>query len=93
VTVLGTDLLEEAMTKHADLRGPGRAWLRISRSERWTNLDDIRKTWQYTDCVDGVTCFNLKGNSYRLWALVNYAAETIIIRKIETHAEYSKKKR
>jgi mRNA interferase HigB len=93
VTVLGTDVLEAAMKKHADLRSPGAAWLRISRSERWTDLVDLRKTWRDTDFVDGETCFNIKGNSYRLWAIVNYDAELIILTKLETHAEYSKKKR
>jgi len=39
----------------------------------------------------GETIFNVKGNSYRLFALVNYEVQTIIITRVMTHAEYSKR--
>ncbi len=92
MTVLGTDVLLEAMGKHADLRGPGASWLKIASAARWKSLVEVRKTWRDTDFIDPETCFNVKGNRYRLWALVNYGAQTIIITRIETHAQYGKKK-
>lgn len=42
-----------------------------------------------TDCVKGQTIFNIKGNRYRLLAVVNYASQTIVVKMLLTHAEYS----
>ncbi len=78
------------MKKHADLRGPGAAWLKVARTQGWKSLAELRRTWRDTDCVEGKTIFNVKGNRYRLFTLVNYEAQTIIITRVMTHAEYSK---
>jgi len=91
VTVLGIDVLEKATKRHADLRGPGAAWLTVARSQSWKSLAEIRRTWRDTDCVEGETIFNVKGNSYRLFALVNYETRTIIITRVMTKDEYSKR--
>jgi len=47
-------------------------------------------TWRNTDCVKGLTIFNIKGNRYRLIASANYVSQTIIVRMLVTHAEYSR---
>ncbi len=52
---------------------------------------ELRQTWRGTDFAGGETIFNIKGNSYRLFALVNYEAQTIIVRRLVTHAEYDKR--
>lgn len=62
----------------------------IARQARWKNLNEVRLTWRNTDCVNGMTIFNIKGNRYRLIATVNYASQTIIVRMLVTHAEYSR---
>lgn len=93
MTVLGTQVLDKAMKDHADLRGSGAAWLKIARAEKWASLVELRKTWPASDPAGDETVFNIKGNSYRLSALVNYEAQTIIITKVETHAEYTKRLR
>jgi mRNA interferase HigB len=61
------------------------------RRQRRTNLNDLRQTWRNTDCVRGETIFNVKGNTYRLIATVNYESQTIIVQRLVTHAEYSKR--
>ena len=50
----------------------------------------MRQTWRNTDCVKGKTIFNIKGNSYRLIATVNYESQTIVLKMLVTLAEYSK---
>ena len=91
VTVLGTEVLETAVRQYGDLRKPIAAWLKVAKSSSWKHLVELRQTWRDTDYVDGQTVFNIKGNSYRMYALVNYEAQTIIVQKLTTHAEYSKK--
>ena len=74
MTVLGIEVINQAITKHGDLENPLKAWLSIAKRAAWKNLVDVRQTWRDTDCVDGDTIFNIKGNRYRLYALVNYEA-------------------
>jgi len=64
-------------------------WLMIARDAKWKNLNEVRLTWRNTDCAKGSTIFNIKGNRYRLIAIVNYASQTIVIKNLVTHAEYS----
>jgi mRNA interferase HigB len=40
--------------------------------------------------VDELTVFNIKGNSYRLIAAINYKSQTIFLKSVLTHAEYDK---
>ena len=86
--VLGTEVLDGAKKTHRDLTSPVATWLAIARGARWKNLHEVRLTWRSTDCVKGKTIFNIKGNRYRLVAVVNYASQTIVVRMLLTHAEY-----
>ncbi len=88
--VLGTEVLDKAILAHRDLTSSVATWLMIARGANWRNLSEVRQTWRNTDCVKGKTIFNIKGNKYRLIAIVNYASQTIIERMLITHAEYSK---
>ena len=89
--VLGTEVLAKASSTHRDLTNPIAAWLTIARLAKWKNLNELRLTWRGTDCVKGQTIFNIKGNKYRLFATVNYSSQTIIVKDLVTHAEYSKR--
>jgi mRNA interferase HigB len=91
VRVLGTEVLDKAKQRHADLAGPLTTWLSVAQQAAWKSLPEVRRTWRDTDYVSGITIFNIKGNSYRLLALVNYAAQTLIVKEVLTHAVYSRK--
>lgn len=92
VRILGTKVLDEAIRKHADLGSPIAVWLTIARIAKWKNLNELRQTWRDTDSVKGQTIFNTKGNKYRLLAMVNYPSQTLIIKELVTHAEYTSKR-
>lgn len=87
--VLGTEVLDKAKKLHRDLASSLATWLMIAREAKWKNLNEVRLTWPNTDRVKGKTIFNIKGNRYRLIAIVNYASQTIIVRMLVTHDEYS----
>jgi mRNA interferase HigB len=87
--VLGTEVLDKAQKAHGDLASSVAVWLSIARESKWSNLAEVRRTWRNTDCVKGKTIFNIKGNRYRLIAILNYASQTIVVKMLLTHAEYS----
>jgi mRNA interferase HigB len=88
--VLGTEILDAAKRTHRDLASSVAAWLMIAREASWKNLNELRRTWRSTDCVKGKTIFNIKGNRYRLIAIINYASQTIVVRMLVTQDEYSR---
>lgn len=89
--ILGTNVLEDAIRKHSDLRPSLATWLTVAGGAKWKNLSELRQTWRNTDSVKGRTIFNIKGNRYRLLAIVNYESQAIIVKELVTHAEYTKK--
>lgn len=89
--VLGTEVLDKASRRHRDLTTSIATWITIARGAKWKSLHEVRQTWRNTDCVKGQAIFNIKGNKYRLLATVNYESQTIIVKDLITHAEYSKR--
>ncbi|MBD2633920.1 type II toxin-antitoxin system HigB family toxin [Limnothrix sp. FACHB-881] len=75
-------------------------WFKIVSRARWTSFEDARKTFPSVDRVGEFLVFNICGNKYRLIAvLTNYchlqsdgslSNAKLLIKKICTHAEYSK---
>lgn len=88
--VVGEGVIDKAIKKHGDLSGPLSAWFKIASTETWEGLNAIRKTFPSTDGVAGKFVFNIKGNSYRLIATINFRSQTLFIEHVLTHAEYDK---
>jgi mRNA interferase HigB len=75
-------------------------WFKIVSEARWTSFEHMRKTLASVDRVGEFLIFNISGNKYRLIVeLKNYchlqsdgspSNAEFVIKKICTHAEYSK---
>lgn len=98
MTILNTRVLKRFIRKHRDAAGPLDRWVDLASCAEWLSIVDVRKVFPFADGIvlkatDGAlvaTVFNIKGNQYRLVAVVDYTAATIIVREMLTHAEYSK---
>jgi mRNA interferase HigB len=75
---------------HADAATPLDVWYRIAKSSRWRKLVEVRAACPSAEAVGELTVFNVKGNTYRLIARIDYRSGTIFIRAILTHADYDK---
>ncbi len=77
--------------KHANSKIALEEWYKkVSKSE-WSNLNELKETFQSADYVgNNRVVFNIKGNDFRLVAIVIYVSKKLYIRWIGTHAEYSK---
>jgi len=68
-----------------------RDWYFKTKRSEWDNLNDIKQTFNSVDYVgNNRYVFNIKGNDYRLVAIIVFASKKIYIRFIGTHAEYDK---
>ena len=66
------------------------SWYRIMKHTDFNTLTQLRQTFPSAARVGKLTVFNIGGNKARLIAAIQYNTHRIYIRRILTHAEYSK---
>ena len=67
-------------------------WCLVTKRARWKNLADLHADFPHADLVGVFTVFNIGGNKYRLIAIVKYRWQTVYIRHIVSHREYTREK-
>ena len=83
--------IKEFSALHADAEIPLYKWFHVTESSLWNNLNDIKNTFSSVDYVGNDRyVFNIKGNDYRLVAIIIFASKKVYIRFIGTHQEYKK---
>ena len=88
--VISRKRLLEAAVAHSGLYAPLDAWYRIAKKAEWRSLEDVWQVFPSADRVGKYTVFNIKGNSFRLIAEMNYKTGRLYIRHVLTHAAYDK---
>ena len=92
VELLKRKLLIDYQRQHTDSRIPLTNWMNLVKLARWHTPQDIKNAIRSADFLSGNhVIFNIGGNIQRLVVVVVYTAETIIVKWIGTHAEYSRK--
>jgi mRNA interferase HigB len=77
--------------RHADSETALEDWFNKTKNAQWTCFADMRKTFNSADSIgDQHYVFNIKGNDYRLVAVVKFSIKTVYIRHILTHSQYDK---
>ena len=72
---------------------PLREWYKKTKENDWNCFADIKQTFNSVDSVgNNRYVFNIKGNSYRLVAIVIFASKKVYVRFIGTHDDYNKLK-
>jgi len=84
-------ILVEFYTKHPDSQTALEEWYTKTTKADWSCFADIRKTFNTVDAVGNSRyVFNIKGNDYRLVALVLFQIKKVYVRFIGTHKAYDK---
>lgn len=66
-------------------------WYEEAKNANWGNFSEMKKTFNSVDAVGNDRyVFNIKGNNYRIVAMIFFDIRTIFIRFIGTHKEYDK---
>ena len=83
--------IREFVTKRADAETPLAIWYHTLSAKDWAHLNDLKQTFNSVDYVGNHRyVFNIKGNDYRLVAIISFNAHKAYTRFIGTHAEYDK---
>jgi mRNA interferase HigB len=90
--IIGKDKLENFWKEHKDAENALKTWIQIVEAATWQNFVELKKTYPKADLVGDCTVFNIRGNNYRLIAIVNYAAQIVSVLYVLTHKEYDKDK-
>ena len=78
-------------TNNPDSRTALEEWFQKTRQAKWTCFADVRRTFGSADSVGNQRyVFNIRGNNYRLVAVVKFTIQTVYIRFVGTHPEYDK---
>lgn len=91
MVIISKTILVEFATHYSDSVEALNKWYNESKKANWNNLNDIKKSFNTVDYVGNDRyVFNIKGNKYRLVAMIFFDIRTVFIRFIGTHAEYDK---
>ena len=83
--------IEMFATSHTDAKVALDYWYSKTEKAEWTCFADVKKLFNAVDSIGKKRyVFNIKGNSYRLIALILFAPKIVYIRYIGTHTDYDK---
>ena len=83
--------LKEFIQKRPDAEVALQDWVSKVKKSAWKGHADVKKTFRSTDYVGNQRyVFNIKGNTYRLVAIIRFTIGYVYIRFIGTHDQYSK---
>jgi len=76
---------------HSDAKIALDEWYNKTEQSQWNCFSDVKQTFNTVDSVGNKRyVFNIKGNSYRVIALILFMPKIVYIRFIGTHSEYNK---
>ncbi|MEW5976035.1 MAG: type II toxin-antitoxin system HigB family toxin [Acidobacteriota bacterium] len=90
--ILGRDKLYQFGQAHADARNWISSWIAEVEDANWRTPQDIKRRYSSASFLpENRVIINVKGNSYRLEVQVAFKTGTVVVKHIETHAEYTKR--
>ena len=89
MVIISWTQLREFIKNHPTAAEPLNRWYDIVDMADCGNLADIKGTFNNVDYVGNDRYdFNIKGNEFRLVALIHFNNRTVYIRFVGVHAEY-----
>ena len=91
MVVLSKAVLREFAEKYPDAEAALIKWYDETQAANWKNYSHLKKTFNTADAVaNDRYVFDIKGNQYRLIALIIFKVRTVFVLFIGTHNEYDK---
>lgn len=91
MVIIGKTILNEFGLQHNDAVAALNEWYTIIKVADWKSLADVRQTFNFVGYVgNDHYVFTIKGNYYRLVAMIFFDKRTLFIRFVGTHAQYDK---
>lgn len=83
--------LKDYFSKETSATTALRDWFKITKKAEWDSFADLKNTFNSADNVgNGRFVFNVKGNHYRIVAIVRFKFKKVLIRWVGSHKDYDK---
>lgn len=91
MVVISYGTLREFMEEYPDSEDALNNWYRATLAADWSNFHEMKTIFNSVDAVGNDRfVFNIRGNNYRLVAMIFFDIRTVFIRFIGLHKEYDK---
>ena len=91
MVIISKAILKEFAEKYPDAEFDLMKWYNETQTADWRNFSDLKKTFNTADVVaNDRYIFDIKGNQYRLIALIIFKVRTVFVLFVGTHKEYDK---
>ena len=89
--IISRRVLSEFWQRYPDAEQALRAWYTNVKRADWKTPSEVKTAYRNASFVENNrVVFNIKGNSYRLVAAINYRYRIVYIRFLGTHQVYDK---
>ena len=89
--VISFAAIRDFIAVHAYAEQPLKDWYKAVSKAYWRNFSDIKQTFNTVDYVGNDRyVFDIKGNNYRIVAIVLFVNQKVYIRFVGTHKEYER---
>ncbi len=89
--IISRSKIRDFTKKHPDAKVGLDLWYKKVKRSKWSNFNDMKTDFGSVDYLGkNRYVFNIKGNHYRLVAIVQIVRKVSFIRFIGTHKEYDK---
>jgi len=91
VRVVSKKKIVDFYTRHANSKTALEDWYKKVTKAGWQNINELKQDFLSADYVgNNRVVFNIKGNDFRLVAIIIYVSQKVYVRWIGTHAVYDK---
>ena len=91
MVIISKTILNEFGNEHSDVVDALNDWYGIVKDADWNTFHDIKQTFNSVDSAGNDRyVFDIKGNHYRIVAMIFFDIRTVFIRFVGTHKEYDK---
>jgi len=91
MAVISYGTLREFYLQYPDSKDALNNWYRATLAADWSNFHEMKMLFNSVDAVGNDRfVFNIRGNNYRLVALIFFDIRTVFVRFIGLHREYDK---
>ncbi|MBE7174756.1 MAG: type II toxin-antitoxin system HigB family toxin [Mucilaginibacter polytrichastri] len=91
MVVISYGTLRDFYNVHSDARDALNNWYRLVSQADWANFQEVKSMFNMVDAVGNDRfVFNVRGNHYRIVAMIFVDIRTVYIRFVGTHKEYDR---
>ena len=88
--VISKKRLREFWRAYPDAARALKSWYKVTSKATWQSIAEVKADYSHADACGECTVFNIRGNNYRLITKIYYQHQTVLVRFVLTHQEYSK---